>query len=225
MTGTSTSALPVRGIPGSVRMESPAGMTSQSRCSEVIQATASEVLGGARRDDSCVIQTVTRSEETLRAVTNWLLSAARDPLRAVQEWDMDGMTVVQCGALFCAIRLPVLLVEAIASPRSVPVMVDAFLAEVLEGGPVIRCNTGRFFYALVEPSAADRWHVRGTECLGRGYDLGVPSLDLTEHPGYTASYWAVPVREPGVLCEVVAVEQFLLHGRHLLALEEEQPDV
>ncbi|WP_438307067.1 hypothetical protein ACSHXN_47300 (plasmid) [Streptomyces sp. HUAS TT11] len=159
------------------------------------------------------------------AVTNWLLSATRDPRRAVQEWGRDGMTVLQCGALFCAIRLPVLLVEAMTSPRRAPVMVDAFLAEVLEGGPVIRCNTGRFFYALVEPSAAERWHVWDTECLGRGYDLGVPSLDLTEHPGHTASYWAVPVRGPGVLCEVVAVEQLLVHGRRLLAVGEEWSDV
>ncbi|MEU6495699.1 hypothetical protein [Streptomyces sp. NPDC046984] len=172
-----------------------------------------------------MIQTAIRPEETRRAVTNWLLSATRDPRSAVQEWDMDGMMVLQCGALFCAIRLPVLLVEAMASPRSAPVMVDAFLAEVLEGGPVIRCNTGRFFYALVEPSAAERWHLWDAECLGRGYDLGVPSLDLTEHPGYTASYWAVPVREPGVLCEVVAVERLLLHGRHLLAAGEGPSDV
>ncbi|MER6121754.1 ATP-binding protein [Streptomyces sp. NPDC001795] len=153
------------------------------------------------------------------AVASWLLSAARDKRRAVKEWDTDGMALLQCGTLFCAIRLPVPLVEA-ASPRTDPATVDAFLAEALYGAPVIRCNTGQWFYALVSPSAAERWTAPYTECLGPGYDIGVPRPDLTEHPGRTASYWAVPMSGPGALGSAAAVSQLTAYARFRQAQEE-----
>src|SRR3954451_18497291 len=91
------------------------------------------------------------------AVVEWLLTfAVWDEQRAVEEWAAEGLTLMRCGGKFCAIRVPVPLVEAAADSR-IPAEVDAYLAEAVQGAPVIRCNTGQWVYVLVRSSVAKWW--------------------------------------------------------------------
>ncbi|MEV6740454.1 DUF6415 family natural product biosynthesis protein [Streptomyces sp. NPDC051104] len=159
------------------------------------------------------------------AVAEWLSSAAlQDAETARREWESDGMTVLQCGSLFTAIRVPLDVVEAAAGEFTLPNELDAYLADALLGAPVIRCTHGRRLYVLCDPSTVKDWRVPGTECLGKGYELGVPRPDLIGYPGRTSSYWAVPISQPGNLGSGAAVSQLVLHGRFAVAREFPNPD-
>lgn len=153
-------------------------------------------------------------------ITDWLLdNAVWDRDKAREEWETEGMTLLKCGGTFCAIRIPVPLVEAVA-PRSDPDSVDAHLAQALDRAPAFRCNTGQWYYVLVPPTVASWWDKRrGGECIGAGLDLGVPSPRLIGHPGRTASYWAVTMTRPGHLGSGETVSQFIADA-HLRAVQE-----
>ncbi|MFF5984437.1 hypothetical protein ACFY78_36900 [Streptomyces olindensis] len=129
------------------------------------------------------------------------------------------MTFLRCGSLFTAIRLPGDLVRA-AAASSDPAKVSTYLAEALDGGPVI-ASRGRY-YALVPPSAGVAWEHPRAECLAWGTWLGVPPVTRTGCED-ALGYWAVPVPGPGRLCDTNAVLQLVQLGQRLL-LEQEASD-
>ncbi|MEU1252672.1 hypothetical protein ACWHLZ_01705 [Streptomyces chartreusis] len=153
----------------------------------------------------------------LLPVEKWLLSVARDPRQAGWEWREGGLTFLRCGPLFTAIRFPAHLVRA-AARSSEPAVVDAYLAEVLDGGPVIGANGLTCYYALVPPSASLRWKHPDVECLAWGTWLGVPPIRQTDH-GSPEGYWVVPMSGPGDLCNVDAVEAVRQRGHERLGEE------
>lgn len=150
------------------------------------------------------------------AVEQWLLTAARDVQQARWEWEEDGPTFLRCGPTFTAIRLPGDLIRA-AAGSSDPAAVDPFLAEALNGGPVIGPHGLHDYYALVPPTSGLRWKHHDIECLAWGMWLAVPPVRRTAYrAGGHEEYWAVPVSEPAELCDVVAVDELARCGRQRL---------
>ncbi|MFF4755530.1 DUF6415 family natural product biosynthesis protein [Streptomyces sp. NPDC002514] len=142
----------------------------------------------------------------------WLLSdAVCDAEEALLEWEQDGLTLLWCGARFSAVRVPLWVAEASAGTTD-PAAVDLYLAAALLGAPVIRCQHGQWLYILCEPSTVKGWRVPSTECLGDGHQLGVPRPDVVSSSGRAASYWAVPISEPGHLGNGTAVSQLVSDG-------------
>ena len=150
-------------------------------------------------------------------VARWLLSAAPDVRQAEWEWAEDGLTFLRCGTTFTVIRIPGLLVRA-AAGTSEPAEVDHYLAQALTGGPVIVAHALKFYYALVPPSTGLHWKDRDGVCLAWGTWLGVPPVTRTTC-NVTEGYWAVPVKAPGDLCDLDAVNALMAHGRERLGGE------
>ncbi|MFI2300199.1 hypothetical protein ACH5AL_15350 [Actinacidiphila glaucinigra] len=147
------------------------------------------------------------------AVGHWLQSAALDPQRAREEWAERGFTLLECGTLFSAVRIPADLVHAAVETHD-PSRVSLLLGLALGGGPVIVDPVSRRYYALVPGSTALRWDVAETLCLGRASCLGVPSpARITPRRGH--SHWAVPMDSPGYLCVPGEVAQLVERGRAL----------
>ncbi|MFG3022268.1 hypothetical protein ACGFZQ_27595 [Streptomyces sp. NPDC048254] len=158
-------------------------------------------------------ETITGAER-LCGVEAWLLLAAPDVARARQEWDEQGDTVLKCGVLFTAIRLPGDLVQAAAGTTD-PAGIDAFLIKALDGGPVCTGAGLTYYYALVEGGACYEWRAAGTECLPRRTYLGVPAVQLTQYqPG--AAYWPSPMDSPGDLCALDKVQALVALGQDRL---------
>jgi len=165
------------------------------------------------------------------AIEHWLLSTLPTPGPARREWTDNGVALLPLGTLFSAVRLPGHLVLAVADEREMPSTdVDAFLAEVLNGGPVICDPQGRRYYALVPASMPVTWHQAADEwraaldvdCLGRGTYLGVPKVDTVElNPQAWSSYWSVPMSSAAMLCAPLAVARLIAAGRHELPGEPE----
>ncbi|MFI8832393.1 hypothetical protein ACIGPN_15305 [Streptomyces afghaniensis] len=143
-------------------------------------------------------------------VEDWLLAAAPDVQQARWEWSEGGLTLLRCGELLTAIRLPGTLVRT-AAASSDPTEVGTYLAEVLDGGPVI-ASRGRY-YPLVLPSAGVAWQHPDAECLAWGTWLGVPPVTETNCHNPMA-YWAVPMRRPGELCDAEAVLHLVRLAQH-----------
>ncbi|MFH9011248.1 hypothetical protein ACH4C6_07710 [Streptomyces sp. NPDC017943] len=106
---------------------------------------------------------------------------------------------------------------------------DRFLSEMLWGGPVICDQHGQRYYALVPADmplvwhkAAADWTRLNVEILGRDTHLGVPRLAL-EHllPRISPSYWAVPMRRPGELCDPNAVARLMAAAIQTLSSVDE----
>lgn len=155
----------------------------------------------------------TRQEREL-ASGHWLLAAAEDRDKARDEWADGRVTLLRCGGIFAAVRLPADLVHAAVGSQA-PGEVDAYLTEVLDG-PVFMDTHARRYYALVPASAArlEWWNARaieGVECLGSGCYLGVPAPQRSE-PCEGHAYWSVPMDGPGSLCEAVAVVRLARYG-------------
>lgn len=153
----------------------------------------------------------TRAEREL-AVGHWLLSAAQDMGEARAQWAEQGVTVLRCGGIFAAVRIPAELVHA-AAGTSAPSEVGAYLAEALHGGPVLVDRHGTRYYVLVPASTARWWHVPDSECLGVGACLGVPRPGISASGAASPSYWAVPMDSPGVLCVPDDVSRLVMTGR------------
>ncbi|WP_406418083.1 hypothetical protein [Streptomyces sp. NBC_01614] len=161
------------------------------------------------------------------AVAHWLLSTlpAQGRDRARLEWRHQGLAMLPLGTLFSAIRIPGRLVMAITGTL-VPHEIDGFLAEALDGGPVICDPRGPRYYALVPASvpstwrdAADDWRDADVDVLGRGTLLGVPPVDAVGLDAAThASYWSVPMESMGMLCAPLKVARLIAAGHG--ALEE-----
>ncbi|MEV7501812.1 hypothetical protein [Streptomyces sp. NPDC093018] len=173
-----------------------------------------------------VVRVHTTVADRRLAAEHWLLSVLpeTDRERARVEWRTAGVTLLPCGALFAAVRLPGALVHAVAMSTK-RADVEAVLDEALQGGPVI-CDRRRecYYYALVPAGvprawreAARDWHRDGVVVFGRQAYVGVPETDATEaHEGADA-YWAVPVGSPGTLCAPLRIARFIAAGTHLLA--------
>lgn len=157
------------------------------------------------------------------AIEDWLLSTAPVRDRARTEWKDSGVALLRLGTLFSAIRIPQTLVFAIVGRVSYK-EADEFLADALDGGPVI-CDPHRYrYYALVPGSMPEKWAAAAAdwrdldvECLGRETYLGVPRVDAVDlNPAAWASYWSVPMPSAGELCPPLAVARLLAAGKRCL---------
>ncbi|MFF8612671.1 hypothetical protein [Streptomyces sp. NPDC015350] len=150
------------------------------------------------------------------AATHWLLSAAPDMQEARAQWATEGITLLRCGAVFTAVRIRADIVQAAADAED-PERVDAYLKEVLRGGPVFIDTSSQRYYVLVPASMSRLPHwagpVPGAECLGPGCFLGVPNPQRTE-PELSGSYWCAPMDGPGALCSPNAVALLVAYGSH-----------
>jgi hypothetical protein len=163
------------------------------------------------------------------ATEHWLLSTLETTdsrARARGEWKDHGVALLPLGGLFSAVRIPADLVQAVAASTR-PDDIDTFLADALNGGPVICDLHQARYYALVPASvprtwrqAADDWRVQDVDTLGRGTHLGVPRLDATTYAGPFVSYWSVPMPSMAVLCPPLAVARLIADGVHQLAEAE-----
>ncbi|WP_051711676.1 hypothetical protein [Streptomyces sp. NRRL S-350] len=133
------------------------------------------------------------------AVRHWLLAALPDGERtaAADDWKTRGVTVLPCGTLYSAVRLPADIVAEAAGSTD-RAAIDRYLAVSLDG-PVFCTGERGLYVALVPPSTARTWSLSGVSFLGRGSVVTVPAPGLTRDlsPG---AYWAVPMESPGVLC-------------------------
>ncbi|CAM5717756.1 hypothetical protein [Streptomyces fumanus] len=161
------------------------------------------------------------------AIEQWLLSTHPSPRHARAEWIRHGVLVLPLGSLFSAIRVPGRLIQALAASTD-PGDVDAFLADALDGAPVICDMQGPRYYLLVPASvprtwhdAADDWRRDDVECLGLNAYLGVPHPSAARFPERgIASYWSVPMASAGELCAPLAVARLIAAGVHVLADRE-----
>ncbi|MFJ9895224.1 hypothetical protein ACIQPR_18105 [Streptomyces sp. NPDC091280] len=179
----------------------------------------------------CVEPTAVHTTSEARlAVEHWLLATVPGGSdRARTEWQTSGLTLLPVGTLFSAVRLPGDLVLAAGCTSWNPQVIDAFLDEALDGGPVICDLTHRRYYTLVPASmpakwqtAAEEWKPLGVECIGPGWVIGVPGLDITE-PNATLypSYWSVPPSSPAMLCAPLHVARLIAAGSHALGMDAE----
>ncbi|WP_432041395.1 hypothetical protein [Streptomyces cadmiisoli] len=171
------------------------------------------------------------SSDRRLAVEHWLLSTLppSSHARARTEWQEHQVAMLPLGGLLAAVRIPGRLVYALTGTDA-PSVVDPFLAECLDGGPVI-CDPhhGGRYYALVPGRvpvtwrrAADDWRDQDVDVLGRETVLGIPRVDAQQFiPGACVSYWSVPMPSAGVLCPPLTVARLIAAGRHQLAEELE----
>ncbi len=160
------------------------------------------------------------------ATAQWLLSTLPSSARARarDEWQELGVTLLRLGTLFSAVRLPATLVTAAAGGRPSPEELDAFLAEVLDDGPVVCDPRHQRYYALVPASiprtwtaAVDEWRSQDVDALGRDTYLGIPRPDRTREPKMRDPFWAVPMESAASLCSPLAVARLIAIGAHQLA--------
>lgn len=168
---------------------------------------------------------VTTAHETTRAerylaVEQWLLLAAADAAEARREWETIGLTLLRCGARFTAISIPGVIVHA-AAGTSEPASVDAFLAEVLDHGPVFAAPGLERYYAIVGASAVRDGDVSAAECLPRGCLLGVPAVPLIQYES-GVPYWAVPMDSPGDFCLAAPLADLVACGGARMAAPQRE---
>lgn len=150
-------------------------------------------------------------------VRDWLLASAPNAAEVRMSWDDFGVALLQCGAVFTAVRISGDLVHA-AIGSADPPMVSAYLRELV-GGPVVADQHGCMrYYALVPVSTVerhewvDRAHVPYADCMTDGH-VGIPRPGITE-PGDCFTYWCVPMDRPGSLCDPGAVSALIAHGKY-----------
>ncbi|WP_256925390.1 hypothetical protein [Streptomyces sp. Amel2xC10] len=161
------------------------------------------------------------------AVQHWLLSTLRDPRTGIREWRATGVAMLPLGTLFSAIRLPGRLVLTLIGAHSMPSgEIDAALAEMLGGAPVICDPRYQRYYVLMPASTPATWHMAADEwaevevdVMGRGRLLGVPKLSRTE-PLPLDSYWSVPMESAAVLGAPLTAARFIAAARHLMEPEQ-----
>ncbi|WP_147267381.1 hypothetical protein [Streptomyces sp. SDr-06] len=130
------------------------------------------------------------------AVTAWLAESLNRPGNARQEWEESHVAVLALGRRFSAVRLTEELVHAVAAAEGA----SAITVLRTLNGPVIHDPYGHRFYALV-PSSPGSDLGPYAQHLGLGHYVGVPRVGDHEPDGTHASYWAVPMRAPGHLCD------------------------
>ncbi|WP_329217994.1 hypothetical protein OG352_17465 [Streptomyces sp. NBC_01485] len=188
----------------------PQALEPQAQEAEVRSSTAAP--GQDRKDAARAAQ----------AAQGWLLLAAKDQTRATKEWEELKAALLDCGRTFAVVKMQPEVVWAAAGTKRME-EADAYLAQVLHGGPVFVTLRPHRYYALVPAQTAERYEWKHQErkdakFLGLGSFVAVPAPDLTEPDGARA-YWSVPVGGAGALCSADAVSQLLAHGRYNLARE------
>ncbi|KKZ72323.1 hypothetical protein VO63_18975 [Streptomyces showdoensis] len=164
---------------------------------------------------------VTRQEREA-AVRAWLLLSTAGVDEARHHWRSQRIALMKCGPLFSVVRIDADVVHAVLG-KTKPVEADRVLDAMLYGGPVWMDQSARRYYALMPPSVSLRREWRdglyspGAECLGAGSYVGVPDPSWTT-PYDGASYWAVPMKGPGDLCDPRAVQDLVERGQYLLRL-------
>ncbi|HWU08103.1 MAG TPA: hypothetical protein VN520_17250 [Streptomyces sp.] len=153
----------------------------------------------------------TRRDREL-AAAQWLLLSAFDTRQARHDWATYGVALLRCGVLFSAVRMPAAVVHAAAGTDDREELA-AFLEDALNGGPIFYDGGGRQFYALTPRGTARRWGATGIERLGPSAFLGIPATDITEPDPRCTSYWCVPMRGSGFLCQPRAVARLAVTGR------------
>ncbi|MBQ0855438.1 hypothetical protein J8N05_45550 [Streptomyces sp. BH-SS-21] len=149
----------------------------------------------AEADDATAVMT---SRERQLAVSHWLLCAAPDMGLARVQWAERGITILACGGILSAVRVPASMVWAAAGTSQFD-EVDVYLAQKLHGGPVFMDMHAHYYYALVPGHTSLRWRgLPGVACFGRDTILGVPAVTRLDPTG--RSYWCVPMDSPGELC-------------------------
>ncbi|MGD1218444.1 MULTISPECIES: hypothetical protein [Streptomyces] len=166
---------------------------------------------------------LTTGAERDLAVEHWLLSAAQDVRLARAQWQESGVALLRCSTLFGAVRVAGEVVHS-AAGTSDPVGVSAFLARVLEGGPVVFDRASQFYAVLVGPSVGRlrEWATLrhdDAEYVGQGRCLAVPPVTAKNPDGFRV-YWSVPMSSPGELAPADAVSRLLATGRHRPAPQE-----
>ncbi|WP_409054860.1 hypothetical protein [Streptomyces sp. SYP-A7185] len=142
------------------------------------------------------------------AICEWLARAHQNPAQAWREWSPSGggVALLPLGRAFVAPRLPEALVYAAAGTVDLQ-EAAAYLAQAL--GPVLfdGRTMGGTYYPLTWPLTVPVWkHQAVAPLLGRGTYLGVPRIERSQPPG---TYWAVPPRHVGDLCEPAAVDALI----------------
>lgn len=158
-------------------------------------------------------------------VEEWLLSSLPEPKRAQArtQWTDYGLAALYLGEVLSAVRLSGRLVVALTGGAIPSAEVDRFLAEALDGGPVICDPKHRRYYALVPASmprtwrvVAGQWQAKDVEVLGRDSVVGVPRLDITQIEETLRPYWSVPMTSARALCAPIVVGRLAASGCHEL---------
>lgn len=151
------------------------------------------------------------------SVTDWLLAATESRSRSRMEWQEHGVTMLQTGRVFSAIRMSARLVHAAASTDDLEA-VDYYLARALVGGPAIHDPHRCRYYALVATGSRRPWGAtRDVEPLGLGSYVGVPRPGRNAPDDSGAPYWSVPMEAAGALCAPSVVAALVEIGRYELA--------
>lgn len=140
-------------------------------------------------------------------IAEWLARAQRNPAQAWREWSETGVALLPLGRRFVAPRLSEKVVYAAVGSHA-PGEVTAGLEQLLDG-PVIfdGRSMGGTYYPVMRPLTGSAWeHQDVAPLLVEGTFLGVPRLDRLEPP---STYWAVPPRTAGDLCEPAAVDALI----------------
>jgi hypothetical protein len=149
-------------------------------------------------------------------VARWLLMASDGPSAARESWTQYGVTLLECGVLFCAVRLDPPLVYAAAGTEEREDVIE-YVREILRG-PTFLDSTRDRYYALVPKNTKPNqtWAVREqcphVQFLGRGTFLGVPNPLLTK-PGAWPCWWITPPEMDADLCSPRRVSQLENDGR------------
>ncbi|MFG2721032.1 hypothetical protein ACGFW5_22450 [Streptomyces sp. NPDC048416] len=140
------------------------------------------------------------------AVSDWLAGSLHRPADAHTQWADRRLAVLALGRRFCAVRLADELVHAVGAGPSTASMTLHTL-----GGPVIHDPRGRRFYALVPAAPPGPDLGPYAAHLGLPHFVGVPRVRDTEPHGL-ATYWVVPLRTPGHLCDPARVADLIAAG-------------
>ncbi|WP_405948343.1 hypothetical protein OG588_19010 [Streptomyces prunicolor] len=165
--------------------------------------------------------TASSSTPPCTTVDGWLASAHPSPSTVWSEWSNAGkLALIPLGHSFEAVRIPEEVVHAVVRSDE-PTIVSTQLAQ-RAGGPVIHDPWFHRYYALVPPGTSQAWTARAADCLGEGTYLGVPRTDRTDPGEHTqASYWSVPMTQPGALCMAADLLELVILGGCLTDGEDE----
>ncbi|MEV8523239.1 hypothetical protein AB0451_03625 [Streptomyces sp. NPDC052000] len=160
------------------------------------------------------MNTATTAER--EAVATWLADSLNQPGDARRQWTDGHVALLALGRRFSAVRLTAELVYAVAIIED---MAMATTVLHMMGGPVIHDPRNRRFYALVPSSPPGQSLGPYATYLGLGNYVGVPRVGDTEPNEAHASYWAVPMKAPGALCDPIRLNSMVKAGTAVLDSE------
>ncbi|WP_399926271.1 hypothetical protein [Streptomyces kanamyceticus] len=149
--------------------------------------------------------------QDVNQIATWLACAQRAPEQAQREWRETGVALIPLRERFEAARLPAQLVLAAVGTAD-PLEIIERLGRFLNGPVLVDGRLmGGTYYALMQPHRPGHaWkHQAVAPRLGKGTYLGVPRIGRTKPPG---TYWVVPPRFAGDLCEPSTVAALIGFG-------------